>query len=186
MQARTIHVGPRYEQLSPAERVEALEAAEGFEDLMRLPIRRPDPPEKGGVLLAVPITAVGVIWTVLQARDPHSLGAIDAFFYTFPVALIVLGVTGFFYYRSKTREYYAAKPKAFAACVVGKDFESTATEANPKSGKYVVRLVVAGGGKRTVDLLTSDAVLVDVGDVGLAGVRNGRLVDFKRLSVESG
>lgn len=123
-------------------------------------------------------------FVIASPSDEFSgLGGFDLIFMAVPAIMILLLIGGILVYTTRIREYYRVPPRQVPAYVHGKDFESLATDADRTAGSYRVRLVTVGGATESAELLPEDAHLVGVADVGLAGLRGSRLVDFKKLNV---
>ncbi len=185
VQARVIHVGDRFEELSPLEKVEALVAADGYQSLLDEPTALPPLPEEAELGKMWVVVGGGAVITAMTVFGGGAVGGDPTFaLFGLVFAAVLLWIPISVY--SKMEKYRSAETEQLPACVVRKDYVKRREDESVHGGAYEVSFVTLDGSRRTAELTADLVDMVMIHDVGVAAVRLGRLVDFKRLKIVVG
>lgn len=170
--ARSIHVGDRYEALTPVERIDALLADERYPALLEGDVEQP---EAGSLHLVAGVFLVFMAFWVCMltaGSDAQPEGIASA------LALLIGGTVVAFW-----RPGLPALDEAelVPAYVRSKDYVSRASREDPAAGAFAVELITRDDDLLQVELAQGDSDMLAVGDVGVAGIRGDRLMDFRML-----
>jgi hypothetical protein len=182
--AGTIHVGPRYEELSPTEKIEALVAADGYAALTATEEEPPPPEEKNKIWAGLAVIAFGAIfawsgWEFMKYGMP-------IFFFFAGLGIMALGVWKMLEMRATISEYYEEPPEVLPVWIRSKDFVSRANDVKRDAGVYMVSFVTRDGNDRTAEMASERRDMLAPNEVGLLSLRLERVVDFRRLEVRHG